>query len=74
VAVSSRSDGAFSLSDPLDDSPLTLSSDWNELDTGIDCPVQFSAGELADHDKEAKIWNENADFWSALDGFVSRDG
>ena len=61
-------------SHPLDDSSLTVPSDWDQLDTGIDCPIQFSAEEIAAHDEKAEAWNKIADFWSALDGFVSRDG
>jgi len=53
---------------------LNINSHWSELDTGIECPIQFSASEVMTHDEEAKKWNENADFWSSLEGFVSRDG
>jgi len=55
-------------------SPSTVPSDWDQLDTGIDCPIQFSAEEIAAHDEKAEAWNKIANFWSALDGFVSRDG
>jgi hypothetical protein len=53
---------------------LTSSSDWNQLDTGIECPIQFSAEELAAHSEDSGAWNQTAEFWSSLDGFVSRDG
>jgi hypothetical protein len=53
---------------------LTICRRWDELETGLQCPIQFSPSELRSHDADAKSWNENADFWSSLDGFVSRDG
>lgn len=37
-------------------------------------PIQFSAEELAAHKKESKFWNQKAEFWDALHGFVSRGG
>lgn len=53
---------------------MNLSRNWSEFETDIDCPIQFSAEELAAHDKEPEGWNETADFWDTLDGFVFRDG
>lgn len=53
---------------------LTTCSHWEELETGVECPIRFSPSELRTHDEDAQSWNENADFWSSLDGFVSRDG
>jgi hypothetical protein len=58
----------------LVDFSLTSSSDWNQLDTDIECPIQFSAEELAAHSEESGAWNETTEFWSSLDGLVSRDG
>lgn len=53
---------------------LIILRPWHELGTGLECPIQFSPGELRNHEEDAKSWNENADFWSSLDGSVSRDG
>lgn len=53
---------------------LTTCRRWDGLETGLECPIQFSPSELRDHDEDAKSWNENADFWSSLDGSVSQDG
>lgn len=38
------------------------------------CPITFSDEELKSHYRDAEGWNEIADFWDSLDGFVHRDG
>lgn len=53
---------------------LTPDSHWVDLGTGVDCLIDFTEEEIAAHDQEAESWNEIADCWSALHGFVARDG
>jgi hypothetical protein len=65
---------ALSSADHGIETPLTTRRRWDELETGLECPIQFSPSEMRSHDEDAKAWNENANFWSSLDGFVSRDG
>ncbi|QSS59075.1 hypothetical protein I7I51_08507 [Histoplasma capsulatum] len=36
------------------------------------CPITFSDEELKSHYRDAEGWNEIADFWDSLDGFVHR--
>nr|POE94353.1 hypothetical protein CFP56_16593 [Quercus suber] len=47
---------------------------WDKLDTGVPCPISFPSKEIDLHNRNAAGWNETADFWSSLSGFVSRDG
>lgn len=47
---------------------------WDKLDTGVPCPISFSHAEIEAHLRASEGWNERANFWSALDGFVSKDG
>lgn len=36
--------------------------------------MQFTNQEIKAHDRASSGWNESADFWASLEGFVSRDG
>ncbi|KAH9879801.1 hypothetical protein J1614_001825 [Plenodomus biglobosus] len=47
---------------------------WNEIDDSTPCPIAFTASEIETHHRDGEGWNEAADFWDSLDGFVSRDG
>lgn len=47
---------------------------WNEIDNEIPCPISFTDDELETHYRDGEGWNEQADFWDSLDGFVHRDG
>jgi hypothetical protein len=49
-------------------------SHWNEINTSIPCPIEFTDEELKAHLQDGEGWNENADFWDSLQGFVHRDG
>ncbi|KAI6894115.1 hypothetical protein KC318_g12156 [Hortaea werneckii] len=51
-----------------------LSWQWNKLNTGIECPIQFSKEEIEAHEEASSDWNERAKFWASLSGFVSSDG
>lgn len=47
---------------------------WDELGCNIACPIHFTEEELQAHYKDGEGWNERADFWDSIAGFVSRDG
>jgi hypothetical protein len=49
-------------------------SHWDEIDTKIPCPIEFTDEELKVHIQDGEGWNENADFWDSLQEFVQRDG
>ncbi|TVY81629.1 Altered inheritance of mitochondria protein, partial [Lachnellula suecica] len=53
---------------------IRLERDWDELDFDDPCPIHFTEEELQAHYRDAEGWNERADFWDSLAGFVSRDG
>lgn len=59
---------------PLRESLYKLQQHWEDLQTGIPCPISFTSEEMDAHDRAAAGWNTQADFWSSLEGFVSRDG
>ncbi|KAH6723680.1 kinase-like domain-containing protein [Leptodontidium sp. MPI-SDFR-AT-0119] len=47
---------------------------WNEINTEVPCPIEFTDEEKKAHLRDGEGWNENADFWDSLQGFVHRDG
>ncbi|KKY20022.1 putative phosphotransferase enzyme family protein [Phaeomoniella chlamydospora] len=49
---------------------------WNEIvgPNAPGCPIHFTPEELQTHYDESEGWNEKADFWDSLSGFVSKDG
>ncbi len=47
---------------------------WNEIGFGIPCPINFTQEEIQNHMRDGEGWNEQADFWDSLEGFVARDG
>lgn len=49
-------------------------SHWYEINTEIPCPIEFTDEEIKAHIRDGEGWNENADFWDSLQGFVHRDG
>lgn len=49
-------------------------SHWNEINSEIPCPIEFTDEEIQAHLRDGDGWNENADFWDSLQGFVHRDG
>ncbi|SMQ51974.1 unnamed protein product [Zymoseptoria tritici ST99CH_1A5] len=59
---------------PLRECLYHIQRHWNELGTGIPCPIAFTSEEIEAHDRVSADWNEKVDFWSNLSGFVSRDG
>nr|POF05967.1 altered inheritance of mitochondria protein 9, mitochondrial [Quercus suber] len=54
--------------------PLRECLHWDELNSGVPCPISFTKKEIEAHNRTSAGWNEKADFWSHLNGFVSRDG
>ncbi|KAI7087692.1 hypothetical protein KC356_g3914 [Hortaea werneckii] len=51
-----------------------LQMQWDKLHTGIPCPIHFSSQEIEAHEQASTDWNEKAEFWASLSGFVSPDG
>ena len=38
------------------------------------CPIHFTQEDIQNHMRDGEGWNEQADFWDGLEGFVARDG
>ncbi|KAF7172728.1 hypothetical protein CNMCM5623_004903 [Aspergillus felis] len=53
---------------------IRVARHWYELNHEVACPNKFTDEELKTHYREGEGWNEQADFWDALRGFVDRDG
>ncbi|KAL3420292.1 hypothetical protein PVAG01_08791 [Phlyctema vagabunda] len=53
---------------------IRLERNWDELGFDAPCPIHFTEEDLQCHYKDGEGWNERADFWDAIAGFVSRDG
>ncbi|TVY39560.1 Altered inheritance of mitochondria protein, mitochondrial [Lachnellula subtilissima] len=53
---------------------IRIERHWDELGFNTPCPIHFTEEELQVHYRDGKGWNERADFWNSLAGFVSRDG
>ena len=51
-----------------------ISRHWSEIHPDIPCPIEFTDEELKAHLQDGEGWNETADFWDSLQGFVHRDG
>jgi hypothetical protein len=49
-------------------------SQWQEINTKIPCPIDFTDEEINAQLLDDEGWNENADLFDSLDGFVHRDG
>lgn len=49
-------------------------SHWNEINPDVACPIRFTEEDLETHTRDGVGWNETADFWASLEGFVARDG
>ena len=56
---------------------ISSATDW-EADTDtqpdIPCPIHFTDADLNLHARDSEGWNDNAEFWSSLEGFIERDG
>ncbi|KAH8719343.1 kinase-like domain-containing protein [Phaeosphaeriaceae sp. PMI808] len=53
---------------------IRIARHWNEINTEIPCPIEFTDEDIKAHLLDGEGWNENADFWDSLQGFVHRDG
>ncbi|KAF2756096.1 hypothetical protein EJ05DRAFT_502559 [Pseudovirgaria hyperparasitica] len=53
---------------------IRIARHWNEINTEVPCPIKFTDEELEAHLRDSEGWNELADFWDSLQGFVHRDG
>ncbi|KAH3976280.1 hypothetical protein HBH52_118710 [Parastagonospora nodorum] len=53
---------------------IRIARHWNEINTEIPCPIEFTEEEIKSHLLDGEGWNQNADFWDSLEGFVHRDG
>jgi hypothetical protein len=40
----------------------------------VPCPIHFTEEDIQNHMRDGEGWNEQADFWDGLEGFVARDG
>lgn len=38
------------------------------------CPIHFTEEDLQNHMRDAEGFNEQADFWDRLEGFIARNG
>ncbi|KAG9228229.1 kinase-like domain-containing protein [Amylocarpus encephaloides] len=47
---------------------------WDEFGFNTPCPIHFTEEGLQAHNRDGEGWNERADFWDSVAGFVSRDG
>jgi hypothetical protein len=44
------------------------------MDINTPCPIHFTEEDIQNHMRDGEGWNEQADFWDGLEGFVARDG
>ena len=47
---------------------------WEEMGYDVPCPIHFTEEDIQNHMRDGEGWNEEADFWDKLEGFVARDG
>lgn len=47
---------------------------WDEICPGQPCPFAFTQHERDAHIRDGEGYNETADFWASISGFVKRDG
>ncbi|GAB7355411.1 hypothetical protein MBLNU459_g5928t1 [Dothideomycetes sp. NU459] len=53
---------------------IRVARHFEEFNTKVPCPISFSDDELEEHYRDGAGWNDKADFWDSLHGFVERDG
>ncbi|KAF2851214.1 hypothetical protein T440DRAFT_395295 [Plenodomus tracheiphilus IPT5] len=53
---------------------IRVARHWDEIDDSRPCPITFSTLEIQTHQRDGEGWNDLADFWDELEGFVQRDG
>ena len=47
---------------------------WNEINDAMPCPISITRGDIREHLRDRRNWDEDADWWSSKQGLVSRDG
>ncbi|CZT06814.1 related to FMP29 Found in Mitochondrial Proteome [Rhynchosporium graminicola] len=47
---------------------------WDEMRHDAACPIHFTEEDLQNHMRDAEGFNEQADFWDRMEGFIARDG
>ncbi|OBT42111.1 hypothetical protein VE00_06510 [Pseudogymnoascus sp. WSF 3629] len=58
---------------PLRQCLIRLERHWHEMGFDVPCPIHFSEEDIQNHMRDGEGWNEQADFWDGLEGFVARD-
>ncbi|KAH8648313.1 phosphotransferase enzyme family protein [Tricladium varicosporioides] len=53
---------------------IRLERHWDEMGYDVPCPIHFTEEDIQNHMRDGEGWNEQADFWDRLEGFVARDG
>ncbi|PVH75331.1 hypothetical protein DL98DRAFT_551674 [Cadophora sp. DSE1049] len=53
---------------------IRLERYWDEMGHNTACPIHFTKEDLQNHVRDAEGFNEQADFWDRLEGFIARDG
>lgn len=53
---------------------IRLERHWDEMGFDVPCPIHFTEEDIQNHMRDGEGWNERADFWDGLEGFVARDG
>ncbi|KNG49901.1 duf833 domain-containing protein [Stemphylium lycopersici] len=59
---------------PLRQCLIRVARHWDEIAPDNPCPIDFTAEEIEEHHRDGEGWNEDADFWDRMQGFVGRDG
>lgn len=59
---------------PFQEYLIKIEREWKEIAPHTPCPIHFTEEEIQQHHHISEGWNERANFWDRLDGFVSRDG
>ncbi|KAH8591566.1 hypothetical protein B0O99DRAFT_654279 [Bisporella sp. PMI_857] len=53
---------------------IRLERHWGELGFDVSCPIHLTEEDIQNHMRDGERWNEEADFWDGLEGFVARGG
>ncbi|KAH9205444.1 kinase-like domain-containing protein [Leptodontidium sp. 2 PMI_412] len=53
---------------------IRLERYWDEMGYNTACPIHFTEEDLQNHMRDGEGFNEQADFWDRLEGFIARDG
>ncbi|KAH0841198.1 phosphotransferase enzyme family protein [Fonsecaea pedrosoi] len=53
---------------------IRIARHWEEINSQVPYPINFTEDELEAHHRDGDGWNEQAEFWDSLQGLVHRDG